>query len=96
MNRDELMTRARALGVDFPRTATKAELTRLIQEAEGSNGSAPVVEQHAVNGFVVEKRTGADGNLTIAIVPIGDATVLEAVTVLSMALRAAKQQAGIE
>jgi hypothetical protein len=91
-NRAALIAEAAERGIEVPKNATRTQIVGLLQGA--SNGAGREADAAPVNGFIVAKRREGDG-FAVDVVPIGDATILEAVTVLSMALRAAKEQAGI-
>lgn len=99
MTRQKLVEEAKSKGIDVPQKATRAEIARLLQ-AHDQNGSAPAqapeVEQEAVNGLIVAKRVDEQGGISVDVVPIGNATVLEAPALLAMGLRAAKERVGME
>lgn len=101
MTRAKLVEEARAKGIDVPQKATRAEVARMIQEHDqaaiaATNGTTPEVEQEAVHGLIVAKRVDEQGGISVDVVPIGNATVLEAPALLAMGLRAAKERVGME
>ena len=65
-------------------------------------GNVPILGENAegnqppFDGFIVVRVKDEKGNYGVAVHPVGEATVLEAPAVLSMALNAAKQKVGME
>lgn len=93
--RAKLIEEARVKGIDVPSKATRDQVAALIGEHDARAREASV-EQTPVDGFIVAKTTGENGAISVNIHPIGNATVLEAVSVLSLALAAAKKNVGME
>lgn len=93
--RAKLIEEATSKGIDVPPKATRNDIARLLQEHDAANNGHSV-EQVPVDGFIVAKITNEQGAISVDVHPIGNATVLEAVSVLSLALAAAKKNVGME
>lgn len=89
------------VGIPYVKTDRKADLREKIAEfnakqvAPGLPGGEPHVESDQANGFLLVKRPDGNGNVSVDVVPIGDATMLEAPAVVGAALRQVKEYFGL-